>query len=127
MRRTADVTFDDLEKSVKKRRRQVKSDIQKREVAAMTSLGQLEASRAALTSHASCMEHVAESASGAALLGMLGNMKTRLEELDRQQGAVVDVEKVQLVVDQGQLATLKQLLHQLGRACFTSCFSYLFS
>jgi hypothetical protein len=112
MRDMAKVTFDDLEKCLKKRRRQVESDIQKKEIAAMTSVGQLEASYANLTSHANSLEHVVESSSGTALLGMLGNMKTRLDELDKQLREEVNVDKVKLVVDQGKVSALKRELTQ---------------
>jgi hypothetical protein len=116
LRATAKRNFDYLDTCLRDRRSQVEGDIKRMEDAAQTSLAQLEVSRAALTSHASSMELVAESASGAALLGMLANMETRLGELVKQQEGVAHVPHVQLVLDEGKVEAIHAQLAKLGKS-----------
>ena len=117
MRRKVNDVFDDLQLCVEKRRQEINRQITTEEEAAMTSLTQLDKERAAMTSHAGTVEQLVASAPDDALLEMLCDLTSRLNDLELQTGTS---DKVGTVVDvtfeSQKLSHLKTSVSTLGRS-----------
>ncbi|KAK7089153.1 hypothetical protein V1264_025020 [Littorina saxatilis] len=107
--------FDDLQQCSEKRRQQVHDLIQKEEDATVTSLAEMEKARAAMTSNSSNIDHLVTSAPDDALLQMLNQLKSRLDDLESESGKTAKVKDVGDIVFYSQLLTrLKSDLSKLG-------------
>ncbi|XP_070182864.1 transcription intermediary factor 1-beta-like [Littorina saxatilis] len=115
MHKKVNDVFDDLQQCSEKRRQQVHDLIQKEEDATMTSLAEMEKARAAMTSNSSNIDHLVTSAPDDALLQMLNQLKSRLDDLESESGKTAMVKDVGDIVFDSQLQTrLKSDLSELG-------------
>ncbi|XP_070182851.1 uncharacterized protein [Littorina saxatilis] len=116
MHKKVNKVFDDLQQCSEKQRQQVHDLIQKEEDATMTSLVEMEKTRAAMTSNSSNIDHLVTSAPDDALLQMLNQLKSRLDDLESESGTTAKVKDVGDIVFDSQLLTrLKSDLSKLGK------------
>ena len=116
MRRKVNDVFDDLQLCVEKRRQEINRQITTEEEAAMTSLTQLDKERAAMTSHAGTVEQLVALAPDDALLEMLGDLTSRLNDLELQTGTKDKTATVgDVTFDSDKLSQLKSAIAELGR------------
>ena len=87
----------------------------------MTSLTQLDKERAVMTSHARIVEQLVASAPDDALLEMLCDLTSRLNDLELQTGTKDKMETVcDVTYDSEKMTQLKSAIGELGRY-FSSC------
>ncbi|XP_070177766.1 transcription intermediary factor 1-beta-like [Littorina saxatilis] len=123
MHKKVNNVFDDLQQCSEKRRQQVHDLIQKEEDATMTSLAEMEKARAAMTSNSSNIDHLVTSAPDDALLQMLNQLKSRLDDLESESGTTAKVKDVDdIVFDSQLLSRLKSDLSKLGNVFFVCSF-----
>ncbi|XP_070182645.1 transcription intermediary factor 1-beta-like [Littorina saxatilis] len=122
MHKKVNDVFDDLQQCSEKRRQQVHDLIQKEEDATVTSLAEMEKARAAMTSNSSNIDRLVTSAPDDALLQMLNQLKSRLDDLESESGKTAKVKDVgDIVFDSQLLARLKSDLSKLGNV-LSLCF-----
>ncbi|XP_070182870.1 transcription intermediary factor 1-beta-like [Littorina saxatilis] len=105
MHKKVNDVFDDLQQCSEKRRQQVHDLIQKEEDTTVTSLAEMEKARAAMTSNSSNIDHLVTSAPDDALLQMLNQLKSRLDDLESESGRTAKVKGVGDIVFDSQLLT----------------------
>ena len=116
MRINVSNVFDDLHHCVEMRRQVINRQIKTEEAAAMASLTQLDTERAVMTSHAVTVEQLVASAPDDALLEMLSDLTSRLNDLELQTGTKDKMETVyDVTFDSDKLTQLKSAIAELGR------------
>ena len=116
MRSNVSDVFDDLHHCVEMRRQEINRQIRTVEETAMASLTQLDKERAVMTSHAGTLEQLVTLAPDDALLEMLNDLTSRLNDLELQTGTkdrIATVCDVTFVSD--KLTQLKSAIAELGR------------
>ena len=119
--------FDDLLQSVEERRHQVNDLIRAEEDSAMTSLTELEKTRASVTSYAGTIDHIMTSSPDDGLLLMLKQLTSRLNNLESQSGTTDKVKAVvDLSFDDQILARLMSDLSAFGKVVIgcQRCFAF---
>ena len=127
MRRKVKVVFDHLQQSVEERRHQVNDLIRAEEDSAMTSLTELEKTRASVTSYAGTIDHIMTSSPDDGLLLMLKQLTSRLNNLESQSGTTDKVKAVvDLSFDDQILARLMSDLSAFGKVVIgcQRCFAF---
>ena len=116
MRSNVSDVFDGLNHCVEMRRQEINRQITIEEEAAMASLTQVDKERAAMTSHAVTVEQLVTSAPDDALLKMLNDLTSRLNDLELQTGTKNKMETVcDVTFDSNKLTQLKSAIAELGR------------
>ena len=118
LRSEARDTFDDLQQCLEKRRQEVFKKIQDREDKSKTSQRELERLKTALASNAASVENLVDSAPVGALLSMLKNMTSRLDDLESQSGKTKKMEIPDFILDSSRLNQLKADIATLGMVHF---------
>ena len=99
---------------MEKRRQEVNKLIQAQEDASMTSLRELERLKTALASNAASVENLVDSAPEGALLSMLNNLSSRLDDLESQSGMTDRIKVADFILDSGKLNQVKADIASLG-------------